>query len=516
LGRLIDAIDGFSIAAASPEYRAASYVEISKLLLRQKQYGEARRYALKAIETNPMEVPAWELLVTIERLEGNREAAAVALAQLEALDPLDHLIRFERYLLNPSEKTADVFKSVIRSEFPHQVFLELAVWYFNLGLESDVATLLSQAPEQPEILYWRAWLAEKSNNLQQSVEYLKKADAGSPYLVFPFLPESVEPLGWARQNSSSWKPTYYLGLIYWSRKRTDLAKALFQECGNEPDFYPFYLARVKLFELADPLKTEQDLLRAVSLAPDAWRAGLQLSRFYENQKELIKANQVAASFYKESPQNYYLGLNLARQLILNGEHEACADLLEKLQVLPNEGATEGHQLWRKSNLQIAMKAYAAKKYQRALEFIEQSRRWPENLGVGKPYDTDERLPDFLESLCSKAMDDQDRASELEEAIMSYAQLNGYHPSGSIDLLSAWLLRKNGEEAKAADLIETLRKQQPRNKSTRWVEAMYHGNKTLAVSIGKEKDTLKDIHPYEKEQIDNDLRLMLRLSEIFDF
>jgi len=516
LKKYTDAIDGFSIASAALEYRAASYVEMAKLFLIQKQPKLAWNYAIKAAETNPMEVPAFELLSTIARLNGDQNAATKALDQLDALDPLDHLIRLEKYLVNPSKATSDAFTGMIRTELTHEVYLELAAWYYNLGLESDVIKLLSLAPDQPEINYWRAWLAYKAGKSSQSAELLKKANDGDPNLVFPYLQESTAPLKWAMENSTSWKPMYYLALINWNNENKETAKKLFLKCGDQPDFYPFYLARVKLFESSDPVATEKDLLKAVSLAPEAWRAGLQLAKFYESQKQYAKAKEVAAASFARLPQNYYLGLNLARELSLNGEHEACVNLLAKLQVLPNEGATAGYKLWRESNLVVAMDAYAAKKYKKALKFIAQSRTWPENLGVGKPYDTDERLPDFLESLCYKAMGNGTKASGLEKGIMTFPQTKDFQPVGSVNLLSAWLLRKNGEESKAGDLIKSLSKAKPGNKSSRWTEAVYAGNKTLSVSIEKEEEIIKIANPYETVAVDDDFTLMLKLSKIFNF
>ena len=516
LGKQTDAIDGFSIASASLEYRAASYMEISKIFTTQKQYRQAQQYASKAAETNPMMVQAFELLATVARLEGNTKLASQSLDQLESLDPLDHHIRFEKYLLDPSKTTADAFTGMIRTELPHEVFLEMAAWYHTLGLDNDVTALLILAPDQPEINYWRAWLAKKSNKSELSTELLKKANAGDPSLVFPFLQESIEPLTWAMENSVSWKPAYYLGLIHWNNNKTDKAKVLFMKCGDEPDFYPFYLARIKLFESSDPVATEKDLLKAASLAPEAWRAGLQLSRFYEKQKNFAKAKEVANTYFDKLPKNYYLGLNMAKMLNLNGDHEACVNLLAKLNVLPNEGATDGYKLWRESNMVVAMDAYAAKMFKKALKFIARSRTWPENLGVGKPYDTDERLPDFLESLCYKAMSSKTKAAGLENAIMSFTQKKEFQPSGSADLLSAWLLRNNGEVAEADDLIGKLIKKNPGTKSTRWVEAVYSGNKPLAVSIGNESDSNKISTPYETTEIDDDLMLMLKLSSIFIF
>jgi hypothetical protein len=185
-------------------------------------------------------------------------------------------------------------------------------------------------------------------------------------------------------------------------------------------------------------------------------------------------------------------------------------------VLPNEGATAGYNLWRESNLKVAMDAYASKSYKKALKFIGQSRTWPENLGVGKPYDIDERFPDFLSSLCYKAMGNKKKAAELDNAVIVFTQTKNYKPAGSADLLSAWLLRKNGDEAKSAGIIETQKKLTPAEKNTRWVDAMYSGDKNRATAISKEEEVSKTSDPYQTFSVDTDFSLMLKLSSIFDF
>lgn len=74
---------------------------------------------------------------------------------------------------------------------------------------------------------------------------------------------------------------------------------MFLKSGLEPDFYPFYLAKARLFKSSDAATTEIDLLKAVSLAPNNWHTGLELSRFYERQKDPTKANDVAAAYFKK-------------------------------------------------------------------------------------------------------------------------------------------------------------------------------------------------------------------------
>src|SRR5690606_6080574 len=58
-----------------------------------------------------------------------------------------------------------------------------------------------------------------------------------------------------------------------------------------------------------------------------------------------------------------------------------------IEVLPYEGAYEGRVLYRAVKLILAMNALEEGRLTDAAQFIEESKRWPENLGVGKPYDS---------------------------------------------------------------------------------------------------------------------------------
>jgi len=47
-----------------------------------------------------------------------------------------------------------------------------------------------------------------------------------------------------------------------------------------------------------------------------------------------------------------------------------------------------------------------KKYDKVLSLIRLSREWPENLGVGKPYDPDERIQDYVEAFALEQQEKQ--------------------------------------------------------------------------------------------------------------
>ena len=112
---------------------------------------------------------------------------------------------------------------------------------------------------------------------------------------------------------------------------------------------------------------------------------------------------------------------LAKCLLLTNEYKACIDLLNKTTILPYEGATDGRQLYRQAWLMLAVQQMQSKKYSAALTSIGTARLWPENLGVGKPYeeDIDSRLENYMEGICYEKMKKTDQAMKKWNAIVSF-------------------------------------------------------------------------------------------------
>ncbi len=52
-------------------------------------------------------------------------------------------------------------------------------------------------------------------------------------------------MGASAQRPDDWKPHYYLGLILWTKGRTEEARRLFAQCEGV-DFAPFFLSRAML------------------------------------------------------------------------------------------------------------------------------------------------------------------------------------------------------------------------------------------------------------------------------
>jgi tetratricopeptide (TPR) repeat protein len=461
--RVVDAQDAFSIAAASVEYRSASFTELAKLYFRKNELNKSMEYAQKAVMEQPKNSDAWQIISTLYRVKGEKEKAMESLLKITAINPLSHFVTAEKLLWNlilPQE-----FTKQIRQEMSDEVYLTLADWYQNLHRYQDALVILKQAPPQAEILYWQAYLLNKNND-PSFASVLAQADQSSPTLVFPYRIQAANVMEWAMKNSGSWKPKYFLALIQWNAGNIEKTKSLLQLCGS-PDYTPFYAAKASLF----PEEEEQNLIKATQLDKNEWRYGKLLVNHYLNAGKVQQALTIAIDYQKRFPNNDGLSFLLARCYLLNKQYANSLKVLTGKTFLPNEGATEGRLLYRESLLMMAFDNMDKGKYTQALSAIEKARQWPENLGVGKPYDADidERFENFVQALCLEKMKKNSEAKKL------YASLTTEKTSfrNANLLINALALRKTGSEAEGVRLLEGWREKSSDKAIPDWCLHIYH-------------------------------------------
>jgi hypothetical protein len=123
----------------------------------------------------------------------------------------------------------------------------------------------------------------------------------------------------------------------------------------------------------------------------SWRTGLALVRYYQETRQYDAMYAKVKEYITLYPDNDRLGLKYAMAMLLTKKYRECTAFLTGLNVLPNEGAYEGREVYRKAWLFCALQNMETGNYTEALSDVEQSKSWPEHLGVGKPYDEDINL-----------------------------------------------------------------------------------------------------------------------------
>lgn len=412
LNKIYDAEDGFEVAAITPQYRSAAYTELSKIKLRQKNYQSSFEYAEKSLVNNSQNISALQLQYVCSRLMGNMNAQKEIKTKILHLDPINHFIRFEEYWQNKNTANKDLFTFLIRDELPQQTYLDLAIWYSNLGLDEESKAVLEACPQKNnEILYWLAWL---HRNDKDAEKYWSDATNGDAYMIFPFRAEIVPVMQWAMKQSTDWKSRYYLSLIDAFHNEKQKALQLLEE-GEAPDnFAPLYVLRSRLRNSSDVEKIQADLSKAREIDKADWRYGKYLVEWMISPKKYVDALNIIEPYFKKDKADYVLGLEYVRCLVLNDKYDAAERVLNNIHILPNEGAADGHKYYEETKLILALNFLEKRNYKMALQKVNEARQWPESLGVGAPYPDmiNNNLEDNIQKLINQTREGQKLSAEV--------------------------------------------------------------------------------------------------------
>ncbi len=415
-GDTASATDGFSIASQDISQRSAAYNCLSSVFINKGDINRALSYAEKSLLYNQHGSDGIQLKILCLRKLGRQNEADNELNKIEQTDPLNHYIRFERYLVDPSAENKALVQKFITNEMPQETYLEYALWYFRNGQISDALKTLKLAPvNKPVVMLWESYLNHLTGKEQAASSMLSEVLKISPGFVLPFRIETLAPLAWAQTQSNDWKLKYYTSLIYFGAGADEKGRTLWDNLGQEPDFYPFYIARSRMSDADNP-QTKADIDKAVEFAGNDWQAGLNASKYYQSQGNIQKAVDLAKTCYMKYPKNFVLGMQYANTLEQNKNYQECISVLKVTQLLPAEGASQGRTLWRKVNDEYARDLMTAGKYKQALVYIGMAREWPENLGSGKPYQVNELIEDNLALECYRKLNDQKSVRMMEEEI----------------------------------------------------------------------------------------------------
>lgn len=490
LGKRIDAKEAFGWAARSMEYRSASNAQMAVLFLQENDLFRAEEYARRSLDYNTYNLSGYQTLAVIFRLRGEIEKAESNLTRLLEIDPLCHMARFEQFLLDKEANSLENFTSLIRSEFPQETYLETALLYNELGQEKEAVQILKMAPPSPVIDTWLAWLFREKDP-EKSRDYLEKAVTASPYLVFPFRQESLPVFKWAASLQNSWKIRYYLGLILCHLDRLKETKKLFLECGQEPDFAPFYLTRGQLLVgERSPDKIVDDFRKAMALAPKDWRAAHLLTDYLLTLDRNEEALQISGEFYRQNPEYYVLAMDYARSLLKMDRFENCLSVLQKATILPYEGAGEGHQVYRQANILLSAQNLASGEYDKAVVFAERAKKWPENLGVGRPFESDERLENFVLALAFEKNGEREKSRLLYQNIVDFTEKRKLSWDTN-HIFGLMALKRLGKDQAAQSLLDSWTLARPaQNRALLWASALLTQN-TRDLSVLKKESDVRD-------------------------
>ena len=416
IGDYINSKESLGWASRSIKYRSNALSKIAEISLIEKDYEAAISYSNKSLEYNSNNISSLEVLAISNRLLSNKKDHQKILTKIESIDPIHHILSFEKFLIDPSEINKTKFINSHRSELRNETFLELSIRYFNLNQTKEAQMILVNGPRH---LTNDLWISYISNN-KEKLDNLVKSN--SINFIFPFRRETIKVLEWAKNNISNWKVDYLLALNLWSKGRHDESRKLFKELSDIPNNENFYLSRASLMEGSNFASYNDDIKKAYMINKKNWRAVLEYGRSLQNSNEFSEARKVLRIEFERNKSNYMIGMEYIKVLLNVNQYEKAINVLENLKILPYEHAGEGRELYEKAYFNSAIKKIDDGKIDDAIKLIIKSKLWPEELGVGKPYKPDERIQNFLLYICYKKLGKPNHKFFLDE-IVSYSKEN---------------------------------------------------------------------------------------------
>lgn len=471
LGQAHKAGSGYGVAAQDAAFRVPAMSALARLAFLREDYRECIRLSYEALTFNARNSAVLELLALVYRIRNQENRALGVLNNLENIDPTNAFMIHERDLLEGTQN----LPLLLTNELAQESYIELALSYYRLNRTEEAIALFQQIPEHPIANLWLARLIPD----QQST-YLEMALKQDPALVFPYRTETALMLDELMASHKHWKLNYYRALIYWHKGKTAEARKLFLACQGEPDFAPFYLAKAKLFE-AHPDMQFSSLQSAFKLAADDWRTNLAFAKKLFAERDFDNILPIGERFANQSPA---IALLYARALIHTNQAAEAVGFLKNYTLLPFEGANEARAVYHEACIRAALAGFAGKDYKTAAAFAEAALDWPRNLGVGRPYDVDERMDYYLLYQCMQKLGRKKAATEYQDLLIQ-------HPSENTPALifQALALKDKGENALGQTLLD-LAAQKP---GQDWIQSWYRGKGNLPKqAVNPENQLITDL------------------------
>ena len=499
-GDIATSKSGFSIAMGNIAFKSSAATEIASIFLKEKDWIKADRYSKKALAYNSYNIEALQISALANRKIGNVEESKTILKRIAELDGTNNFQKFETFKLSGKTSDKKQFVDGITNELPHESYLNLAVNYYRKGCIEEATEVLVLAPENPIVNLWLAHLKPNEKDILINIALKQSAE-----FVFPHRIETAQMLQMILKENTNWKLRYYLGLILWNIGRVDEAKEQFTSCGNEPNFSGFYLAKASFSDS----KEEQFkcIKMAFELESENWRAALALAKYYIADKQPAEAKKVILPFLKSHPEQSAIGLCYAQCLSGEKQYFKAIEFLENYELLPFEGATVGRDLYNEVCIRSANTALNNGENNTSIKLANKAKLWPPNLGVGRPYNVDERLEDYILYSAYEAKGDKNMSEKFAVKIMEYKHPRINEENSKL-YLQIKILQQYGKQRQAENLLTQYLEEYPESKYIKWVAAK-HINSAESNKI--EQDVFNDLDSnmaYDTKFTDKGFSLLL--------
>ena len=377
----------------------AGYFEAACISMARERWEDALDELERALISNSHNHQARAMKAVVLRKLGRQEEALNWIQESFKIDRFNYVCMMEEYLLTGNREPLEQMVQLMHGNICN--YHETALEYAHAELLDEASQVLQIAidrkvEESPLTYYYLAYWSE----MEESVAYLKKAEAAKPDYCFPNRLEDVEALSFSSllPICPSARALYYLGCLYYDKRQYDLAvKNWEQSAKMDPNFPTVWrnLALARFNKQNKPEEAVAYMEKAFHLDETDARVFMELDQLY---KRMQKPHAERLAFLQKYPQLIAqrddLVLEEITLLNLLGRYEEAMKKLDAHQFHPwegGEGKVSGqYQICR---VELAKQALARGEKEKATQLLEECLVFPPHLGEGKLFGAQDN--DFL-------------------------------------------------------------------------------------------------------------------------
>ena len=120
------------------------------------------------------------------------------------------------------------------------------------------------------------------------------------------------------------------------------------------------------------------------------------------------------------------------------------------------------------------------KYEEAIELLNKSKQWPENLGVGKPFKPDERIADYLIGFANSKLNNEKEAETYWQTCANFTKDHLQQASLNHILGLQSIAKLDGQEEARSTMKALLDSVHGKSPNIQWIATYFNQTKeTLA-------------------------------------
>ena len=402
-------------------FHSAANYQLAELSCAKNDFQRALQQINESLWSNGRNNNAISLKASIQRRMGDFQGALATLGAIAGADPLDFRIRNEYYLIakesGDNSKAAGILSSLNKEMRDHDNnYLTLAIGYLDNGLLKEAEEVLKRYKgKSPFFNYYLGYISDKNGNSDQALQYFKTAAAQSVDYIFPYRLGSINVLNTAlKYNPTDGNAYYFIGNILYD-KQPEVAITNWENAVKQnPQLSIAYrnLGWGYYHQFNDIPKSISQYEKAMSLNKSEAMYLTELSELYERNNtpidSRIKLFEGNAETAKNRDDSYQWMLE---NLILAGQSEKAAELLDAANFAYREGASRSRNIKINANLVTGKKYFDNKEYQKALDYFLKAQITREEAGYDRMGSREMEVNYYI-GLAYEALKNRSKANEF--------------------------------------------------------------------------------------------------------